>query len=68
MSCPDLLGSLADETRGETEQVADGEPSDGAGCSSSKVVGNHAPKEESGRRAISCPLTGLGMCAHDTIT
>lgn len=32
--CPDLLGSLADETRGETEQVADGEPSDGAGCSS----------------------------------
>lgn len=22
--CPDLLGSLADETRGETEQVADG--------------------------------------------
>lgn len=29
-----------------------------------RPVGNHVPKEESGRRAISCPLTGLECCAR----
>lgn len=61
--CPDLLGSLADETRGETEQVADGEPSDGAGCSSCRQpcpqggvwpAGNFMPIDR----------PGLGMCAR----
>lgn len=41
--CPDLLGSLADETRGETEQVADGKPSDGQG-GMLVLVGAHVPK------------------------
>lgn len=51
--CPDLLGSLADETRGETEQVADGNLQTGRDA---HPVGSHVPKEESGRRAISCPV------------
>jgi len=41
--CPDLLGSLADETRGETEQIAGGKPSDGRG-GMPVLVGEHVPK------------------------
>lgn len=58
--CPDLLGSLADETRGETEQVADGKASDGGGGTlDAGSCRGTCPKGNSGRRAASCPLTGV---------